>query len=142
MTYAESKDRRVGSRRGGGGDLTSIVIPHPWKLYNPLLSPFPPMPFFVTITYIQEIERFFLVLVVFIYSLIQNRLYEVVGHFTVFVPSLCWCRRFDKLTVITTLRGLRDSPDTVNKKHSVEVSELFMSETVARRFLPRFDTYF
>lgn len=123
MTYAESKDRRVGSRRGrGGGDLTSIVIPHPWKLYHPLLSPSPPLPFFVTITYIQEIERFFLVLVVFIYSLIQNRLYEVVGHFTVFVPSLCWCRRFDKLTVITTLRGLRDSPDAVNKKHSVEVS--------------------
>lgn len=107
---------------GGGGDLTSIVIPHPWKLYHPLLSPSPPLPFFVTITYIQEIERFFLVLVVFIYSLIQNRLYEVVGHFTVFVPSLCWCRRFDKLTVITTLRGLRDSPDAVNKKHSVEVS--------------------
>ena len=72
MTYAESKDRRVGSRRGRGGrDLTSIVIPHPWKLFHPLLSPSPPMPFFVTITYIQEIERFFLVLVVFIYSLIQ-----------------------------------------------------------------------
>lgn len=44
---------------GGGGDLTSIVIPHPWKLYHPLLSPSPPLPFFVTITYIQEIERFF-----------------------------------------------------------------------------------
>ena len=107
---------------GGGGHLKSIVIPHPWKLYHPLLSPPPPLSFFVTITYIEEIERFFLVLVVFIYSLIQNRLYEVVGHFTVFVPSLCWCRRFDKLTVITTLRGLRDSPDAVNKKHSVEVS--------------------
>lgn len=126
MTYAESKDRRVGSRRGGrggGGDLTSIVIPHPWFMYHPLLSSSPPLlPFFVTITYIEEIERFFLVLVVFIYSLIQNRLYEIVGHFTVFVPSLCWCRRFDKLTVITTLRGRRDSPDAVNKKHSVEVS--------------------
>ena len=109
---------------GGGGGLTSIVIPHPLKLYHPLLSPSPPPPiaFFVTITYIEEIERFFLVLVVFIYSLIQNRLYEIVGHFTVFVPSLCWCRRFDKLTVITTLRGRRDSPDAVNKKHSVEVS--------------------
>ena len=97
--------------------LGNFIIPVP-----PPPPPPPPLPFFVTITYIQEIERVFLVLVVFIYSLIQNRLYEVVGHFTVFVPSLCWCRRFDKLTVITTLRGLRDSPDAVNKKHSVEVS--------------------
>ena len=31
---------------GGGGDLTSIVIPHPWKLYHPLLSPSPPIAFF------------------------------------------------------------------------------------------------
>ena len=100
-----------------------ITIREKSVLYHPLLSPSPPpIAFFVTITYIEEIERFFLVLVVFIYSLIQNRLYEIVGHFTVFVPSLCWCRRFDKLTVITTLRGRRDSPDAVNKKHSVEVS--------------------
>ena len=125
MTYAESKDRRVGSRRGRGGggfDIYSDSSPLEIVSSPSLPLPPPPLPFFVTITYIQEIERFFLVLVVFIYSLIQNRLYEVVGHFAVFVPSLCWCRRFDKLTVITTLRGLRDSPDAVNKKHSVEVS--------------------
>ena len=128
MTYAESKDRRVGSRRGGRGggwgfDIYSDSSPLVYVSSPSLLLPPPPLlPFFVTITYIEEIERFFLVLVVFIYSLIQNRLYEIVGHFTVFVPSLCWCRRFDKLTVITTLRGRRDSPDAVNKKHSVEVS--------------------
>ena len=50
----------------GGGDLTSIVIPHPWKLYQSLLSPSPsppppPLTFFVTITYIKEIEKFFII---------------------------------------------------------------------------------
>ena len=115
--------RGWGAEGAGGGGFDIYSDSSPLEIVSsPSLPLPPPLPFFVTITYIQEIERFFLVLVVFIYSLIQNRLYEVVGHFTVFVPSLCWCRRFDKLTVITTLRGLRDSPDAVNKKHSVEVS--------------------
>ena len=62
----------------GGGDLTSIVIPHPWFMYHPL--------FLSQSRILKKLRGFFLVLVVFIYSLIQNRRYEIVGHFTVFVP--------------------------------------------------------
>ena len=88
MIYAKSKDKEVGE---GGGDLTSIVkleldsSPLEIVFNFPFLPPPPPptLTFFVTITYIKEL-RGFLLLVVFIYSLIQNRLYEIVGHFTVF----------------------------------------------------------
>ena len=75
-----------------GGDLTSIVKleldSSPLEIVSfpslPFSSPPPTLTFFVTITYIKEL-RGFLLLVVFIYSLIQNRLYEIVGHFTVFL---------------------------------------------------------
>ena len=78
--------------RGGGFDIYSearvgfltlgnCIIPFSSLLFPP---PPPTLTFFVTITYIKEL-RGFLLLVVFIYSLIQNRLYEIVGHFTVFL---------------------------------------------------------
>ena len=103
-----------GAEGGGGFDIYSDS--------SPLV--YVSSPFFVTITYIEEIERFFFSVGSFY---LQSYTKQTVRncwtlHCLCTIPSLCWCRRFDKLTVITTLRGRRDSPDAVNKKHSVEVS--------------------
>ena len=61
MIYAKSKDRRVG--RGGfdiNSDSSPLEIVSIPSLPLPLPPP-PPLTFFVTITYIKEIEKFFII---------------------------------------------------------------------------------
>ena len=54
---------------------------------------------------------------------------KLLGHFTVFLPSRCWCARFGELTVIHNIGR------TIKKQHLVEVSLLFLSETVGKNHL-------
>ena len=54
---------------------------------------------------------------------------KLLGHKTVFLPSQCWCARFGELTAIHNIGR------TIKKQHLVEVSLLFLSETVGRNHL-------
>ena len=51
---------------------------------------------------------------------------KLLGHKTVFLPSQCWCARFGELTAIHNIGR------TIKKQHLVEVSLLFLSETVGK----------
>ena len=54
---------------------------------------------------------------------------KLLGHFAVFLPSQCWCARFGEFTVITNIGRTRRWARR-EKQHWVEVSQLFLSETV------------
>ena len=54
---------------------------------------------------------------------------KLLGHKTVFLPFQCWCARFGELTAIHNIGR------TIKKQHLVEVSLLFLSETVGKNHL-------
>ena len=54
---------------------------------------------------------------------------KLLGHKTVLLPSQCWCARFGELTAIHNIGR------TIKKQHLVEVSILFLSETVGKNHL-------
>ena len=54
---------------------------------------------------------------------------KFLAQFAVFLPSQCWCARFGELTAINNIgRTMRRARS--KKQHQVEVSQLFLSETV------------
>ena len=57
----------------------------------------------------------------------QSRL---LGHLTVFLPSQCWCARFGELTAINNIGRTRRRARSEIKLRWVDVSQLFLSETV------------
>ena len=54
---------------------------------------------------------------------------KLLAHFAVFLPSQCWCARFGELTAINNIGRTRRQTRS-KKQHWVEVSQLFLSETV------------
>ena len=51
---------------------------------------------------------------------------------TVFVLSQCWCARFGELPAINDIGGCSGGPEVKKKQRSVEVFQLFLSETVVQ----------
>ena len=51
---------------------------------------------------------------------------KLLGHFTVFLPSQCWCVRLGELTAIHNIER------TIKKQHLVEVSQLVLPATVGK----------
>ena len=100
---------RIGGWGGGGFDIYSDSSPLE-IVSSPSLPPSPPLTFFVTIAYIEEIESFFIIGSFYLQSYTKQTVQNCWTLFTVFVPSLCWCRRFDKLTVINKIERMKRRP--------------------------------
>ena len=57
----------------------------------------------------------------------------MLGHLTFFLPFQCWCKRFSELSVTNNIGRTRRQARSKKKKHcSVEVSQLFLSETILK----------
>ena len=78
---------------------------------------------------VQQLKRFLKIHLQFAYF--SFFLTHLLGHFSVFLPSQYWCARFGGLTAINNTGRTRWRARTEKKAFMVEVSQPFMSETVA-----------